>query len=1104
MNKLKISVVPGPTGMTVTMARCQCVGITGAHPRFHFSAYWREPIRGEPASRNARVRRVFAHQGLGSPELGVATRGNILSAEQPIIFRYTNRAGSTKTTPMKNFVRLLIACSLLASSASAEDPARAFLDGLRDRGYHDVAMAYLDQLESSRLAPDDLKSTILYEKSLLLIDGSRKQRDPQVRARQLNQAQSWLEQFIQSQAAHPKVNAARSLLGTLIVERARLLYEEAETANDAKLKAESLALYDQSFEVFSELQTAVRERLDKIPKVLDTRDRKEMQLIATRKQLRADYLQTEMFAAAIREELADILPPGSPDQIKCLEDAAQMYDGIYKDYRTLLAGRYARLYQGRCYQRLGRTKEALGYFGELLDQSNDPETLMMLKAKALVMALETWLSPAEMKYMEAIKQARRWFDETPGDKHREAEWIAIRFHLARALKAQADDAKTDPQVDRALVAQSLEAARKELQFVAAETGELQEPAQQLLTQLGGPNVREQEQEPETFMAAQAVAKEAMDALGPAATRIASLHAELAAADSDQQKATLNDRLAAETEMRKEAEEKAIHYYRLALQLADDQTPQSNIGLVQYFLSYVYFARGDFYDAAVVADFVAQRYPNSPGARQCAKIAVGCYLKLLQQSTDSHADFEIRRLCAIGSYISETWPDDPITPETLGTLIPHLINSGAALQAAEFVRKLPEQSAVRGELELITGQAIWGEFRSLQRERLLAEPSSDAGAEVSEVSDTGRLTELKNEAKSLLMAGYDRLPDDPVVDQASATALLSLSQIFVEDQQYAEAIEVLEHPALGPMTLLEAGSSPTSNPLFAEETYSTALRAYVASLGDGSPETMDKAKKTIASMQQAVGDDDAGTQRMLGVYVNLAQDVQRRMESASPQTRQELSAVFEAFLSQLGGIATDVAVLHWVADTFAKLAEGFDDSANPNAQMYYRRAEESFQKVLSQPAVSPDLINQVNVRLAGIKHQLADFDAALQLYEYVLKRDPNAINVQVAAARFLQAWGVQDTSRLEQAVYGTGDALWGWAKIATSTAQYEQFRGTFYEARYEMAKCQVALAEVSSGKDNQRLLSSARRGLIQTSTLYPKMDQWKAKYDALIDSIKPSN
>ena len=548
---------------------------------------------------------------------------------------------------MKNLVYLFVACSLITSWVSAEEPARAFLKGLRDRGYHDVAIAYLDQLKTSRLAPDDLKSTILYEKSLLLIDGSRKQRDPQVRTEQLNQAQSWLEQFIQVQASHPKVNAARSSLGTLIVERARLLYEESETTNDAKLKAESLSLYDQSFDVFSELQTAVRERLDEIPKVLDTRDRKEMQLIAKRKQLRADYLQTEMYAAAIREELADILPPGSAEQTECLSEAAQMYDGIYKDYRTLLAGRYARLYQGRCYQRLGRTKEALGYFGELLDQSNEPETLMILKAKALAMAMETWLSPTEMKYMEAIKQASRWFDETPKDKHRDADWIAIRFHLARALKAQADDAKTDRQVDRALVSQSLEAARKALQFVAAESGELQEPAQQLLTQLGGPNVIQQEQEPETFMAAQATAKEAMDLMGPTAARIKSIRSELASAQSDQQKQTLNSQLAAETRILEESTDKAIHYYQLALQLADDQTPPSNIGLVQYFLSYVYFAKGDYYDAAVVADFVAQRYPTSPGARQCAKIAVSCYLKLLQQPVDANADFEIRRLQAIG-------------------------------------------------------------------------------------------------------------------------------------------------------------------------------------------------------------------------------------------------------------------------------------------------------------------------------------------------------------------------------------------------------------------------------------------------------------------------
>ena len=746
---------------------------------------------------------------------------------------------------------VLVSFFCVCGQLSAAEPARAFLDGLRARGYHDVAMEYLDQMQSSRLAPQELKDALPFEKSLLLIDASRKQRDSAVRAKQLNQVQSLLQQFIQTQAQSPKINAARNQLGSLIVERARMKYEDSKKGDAEQLLKESRELYEQSFQVFTELQASVDAQLSKIPKVLDTRDRKEAELIERRKQLRADYLQTELFAAAIREELADILPAGSAEQTKYLQEAADMYDGIYKNYRTRLAGRYARMYQGRCYQQLGKTKEALGYFGELLDQPNEPETLMILKAETMVMALDAWLSPTEKKYVEAIKRATRWFDETPRDKHRAHDWIAIRYHLARALKMQAEDAKNTEPVNRALIKQSLEAAKRELRLVASESGEYQEPAQQLLKQLGGPDLAAEEPEPDSFMAAQAVAKEALDAIAPTEKNVKTIQSQLAAEKDADKKQALEGQLAAAQDKLAKRENDAIHYYRLSLELADDQVPQSNVNLVQYFLCYVYFVKQDYFDAALVGDFVAKRYPDSPGARQCAKIAVASYLKLAEQNQDQDAAFEIGRLAAIGKYIADTWPTDPQTVQTIVTVIPHLINAGEATEASEFVRRLPEESPSRVQYELLTGQSIWGAFRELQQQMEAAQQdvANEAAADDSGRAEAAQeLERLKAEARELLQAGYDRLPEEPVVDQANATALLSLAQVHVEDEAFDKAIEVLEHPSLGPLTLVREGHVAASNPVFIEESYRTALRSYVASLGSGDAEAMEKTKRVIAAMQ----------------------------------------------------------------------------------------------------------------------------------------------------------------------------------------------------------------------------------------------------------------
>ena len=61
--------------------------------------------------------------------------------------------------------------------APGAEPARQFLQGLRDRGYFDTAVDYLNTMKTSKLAPVDLKETLLYDLGSTLIEASRLQRD---------------------------------------------------------------------------------------------------------------------------------------------------------------------------------------------------------------------------------------------------------------------------------------------------------------------------------------------------------------------------------------------------------------------------------------------------------------------------------------------------------------------------------------------------------------------------------------------------------------------------------------------------------------------------------------------------------------------------------------------------------------------------------------------------------------------------------------------------------------------------------------------------------------------------------------------------------------
>jgi tetratricopeptide (TPR) repeat protein len=248
--------------------------------------------------------------------------------------------------------------------------------------------------------------------------------------------------------------------------------------------------------------------------------------------------------------------------------------------------------------------------------------------------------------------------------------------------------------------------------------------------------------------------------------------------------------------------------------------------------------------------------------------------------------------------------------------------------------------------------------------------------------------------------------------------------------------------------------------------------------------------------------------MLSVYVGLAQDVQRQMKSAAPEVKLQLSTVFEAFLLELSNGSDDVSVLNWVADTFANLAAEFsvDDTVDETARKFYQQADAAFAKVLIQPAITPQTATQAKIRLADVKFHLGDFDAALKLYEEVLKQKTNAMNVQVSAAKLLQAWGAQESNRYEQAINGINGPnqqplVWGWAKIALAAVEHEEFRDVFYESRFQTAACQLAMATAAAGSDKKSLLAKAEQILKKTTVLYPAMGSWKEKYDVLLQQLQ---
>jgi len=1009
----------------------------------------------------------------------------------------------------------VLCAPVVCAPVLAEEPALEFLDGLRNRGYHDTALDYLKGLETSRLLPAGMRDILGYETALTLVIASRSSGELEERYKMLDEAQTLLREFITTKSKHPKLYAARSQLGNLIVERARIKVGEAKSGDPLALKAEARQLYDQAFKECGVLEAAVSKELDLIPKVLNMRDREEAKLAERRKQLRADNLQTELLAAAIREEAADTVPAGSKAWTEYLVEAAGLYDAIYKKYRSRLAGLYARMYQGRCNHRLGRTKDALGHYGELLDQPSTPESFWNLKTKTLRLAMDSWLDPQQRKYVEAIKQASGWVEAAPRSTQRSPDMLAIRLSLAVALQMQAEEYEKRESRDVATIRNSYEDALKNARFVAAEEGDLQEEAAELVLALGGRALGDPDASPETFAEAQKEGKKSLDEIGPAAQEVANLEALLLRSKPEQREAVRQqlDKAKSTLEL---AQNNALTSYRLAMRLADVDTAPSELNLVRYFVCYLYFTRGQYHDAAVMGDFVARRFSQSAGAKQCAKISLACYLKLLEAAGDESNAFEIDNVAKATRWIADQWQDTPEAIESLSTVVPIMVNANALKLASEFSQSLPEASRERAMAELVTGQALWA--AQLSDQQLNAKPSVATAGATSQADGKDGYPD----ALALLLSGYEHLPKDTGVDASVATAVLSLTQaLMASDQSVAastenaegnagKVIEILEDETFGPLTLIDREDKAAQNPIFVQESLRTALQAYVSSLGTDPVGMMAKAQDMMAKLREAVGADDVGKQRMLAIYVTLARTMESNIAKAPPQSRKQMSGVFESFLAALSADASDPGTLNWVAETFASLGAGFDDGGialDASAALYYQKSIDAFQNLLGQVNLQAALRTQVRARMAEVKAKNRDYQGAMADMQQLLRVNPAAVNLQVEAAKVLQRWGSVDSAKYSDAIKGQRSSekggVWGWGKIANATMPHAQFRNIFYQARYEIAACQSARAMTLSGAERTKQLAAAEKTLAVTEKLYPKLggELWSSKYEELHEQIK---
>jgi hypothetical protein len=1000
----------------------------------------------------------------------------------------------------------VVAVSWIAADASAREQSEEFLAALRERGLYELALDYLAQMETSRLAAKEFQMRIPYHRGVTLIAEARATPDVDERARLFEKASQELERFVEANPESATSAEALLELANVLVDQAKQLISQANQLpaepvyleQRERLQKQARKLLEDTQPRFLKAEQFYTVALDRMPKTLDPKTQAD--LIAQRKEYRGRLAQVSVLAGQTEFEAASTYPKDSDEFIEKNAAAAKRLAELYEKYSKWLVGFYARLYEGRCYQAVGDYQRALGCYEELISQSSVHPAFRKLIATAYGYQAQCLI--AQGKQDAAIANLSGWLDAAQDNEPSSPEWLFARYEIAEALRAKAEAKGTKQSERRGLTS----AAREAYRAVAAVPNDYQAAARTAATALG-PEKGPDRAAIKDFAAAYQAGKSAM------ATVNAAKQAMPSAANNNPQ---------AVPELRLQAEQgtrEAREYFRLALSMVDDDTKVEQLNEVRYFLCWLDWDAGDYYQAAVLGDFLARRYPDHPAAAASAKLALASYERLLQTAAQSgggpaDVEFEARKMAQIAEFMTRRWPNTPAAETAYRVLISYAIRSGRVDEAKGLFDHVAP--AARPALEAQLGNALWGRYLQLAQAKVAGQPES------------AELTSMRRDALRFMQNGFDAAQKSGQVSEVTATSALYLAQSLLSEQKYAEAIKLLEEPKVGPLALVREGNAATALPEFVVEVYKAALRAFVSV----SPPDIEQAIASMKGLESAVASGAGGeSDQLMRIYMSLAKVLSEQLvklrEAGRADDVARLSGTFGQFLDHVseGQNESSWATRYWIAQTYFTMGESLRGGSAANqklAKEFFAKARDAFVRLAADaekdPSVLPSPTGQLAVQkqLGDCYRELGEYQKALDAFSEVLAEQESQLTVQQAAARTYQRWGESGggVKKLERAIYGgyqvraTGkNRFWGWLKLALVSERAmrsdPKYTDVFFEARLEAARSRYLIGTMAGDDERAKNLGTAKQSIRSMLQLYPELGgpRWHAEYEKLLKLIQ---
>lgn len=732
-----------------------------------------------------------------------------------------------------------------------------FVQGLRERGYFDLALEYVQGLLKQDGLPEALRGALRYELGRGRLEEATATADLDRRQVILEQARQELDGFVRAYPDHRLTSEALVQLARLYVERghtALLQANEVRTVDEEGREIPSGQLERQARlnaarAAFAEARTAydaaegrLKAAYDAFPKFIPEGDPRR----AARDRAHTALMDDQLQRAIVDYEEAQTYPPGSAERDRLLDQAAARFKDLYERYRTQLAGLHARMLQAKSLEEKGELGPAMGIYNELMDHT-DPRVRDLQRQVGFFRII---VINKRGEHALAVDEAARWLQANPQHRTTE-EGLGVQLEMARAILAQLEGMNPSERE------QAIRAAVDRLTEVVRYYSPHKPEALKLLQKYQERSARR-------------------------ANQVANLSYEDAMSQADTAISTHDWGLA-----------EAL--LKQAIRRAKRSRELEKVNRARYYLAYVYYASDRYYEAAVLAEHLARRYREGGLAAKAAEIGLASLTQAYNTFTQVDRASDLERMIDLAQYTAATWPESPEADSARSTLGEIYLGRGEYAEAAAVFEEVREGSPGYLNARVKAGDAHW---RLAQRLR-----------------DEGKAAEADAEAKRAeeIVAAALRARDEagvPTTDPDRITNANAMAEILRATGRPSEAIALLEPIA---EALRAAPPAAEAVPLYAGS-LTILLRAHLAA---GQP---NQAIELMSVLESVAPSRASLTQLYFELGRSLQAELERLEKANNPAAYRKTQDAYRQFLTALAGSRAGQSYdsLQWAGESMLDL------------------------------------------------------------------------------------------------------------------------------------------------------------------------------------------